>query len=207
MSNKHCKLDKTVNEPISNDNFNCRGPTMAVYNEPLHIKLLEEVLSDGRLPIHFCDEANIDIDTLHEWLDTYPEFKEAYGIFMVRSEVAWMDNVKLATTAFRYWYSVMRKVFGYNNLNLYSSYQEMTAKELMDKLIEGISYGNFTDEQLDRFHTIIDQKIKLEKNEISDDVFNLQDTFEGLINNEEQGEGVRQPITLEIVDNKRHKVI
>lgn len=154
------------------------------YNEKVHINMLDDVLSNGGLPSEFCMRANISKSTLNTWLETYPEFKYAYDVFIVRAEVAWMDNVKLATTAFRYWYFVMNNVFGFDNLNLFEPCQEMTAKELSNKLIEGISDGRFTYTQIDKLNAIISERFKLEKSDTSNEIVNFQNALEEITNND-----------------------
>jgi len=38
------------------------------YDREQHIKLLDKVLYAGKLPIHFCEEANISEQTFQDWL-------------------------------------------------------------------------------------------------------------------------------------------
>jgi hypothetical protein len=176
------------------------------YNEQVHIEMLDDVLSNGGLPIEFCMRANICQTTLNTWLITYPDFKHAYDVFMVRAEVAWMNNVKLATTAFRYWYFVMSNVFGFDNLNLFEPCQEMTAKELSDKLIEGISDGRFTHVQIEKLNAIISERFKLEKSDTSNELTNFKNSLEEITKDDlsNKKRPVDQPI--EVVDNQLQKL-
>jgi len=167
---------------INSDNYEFKN--VVVYDEELHIAMLDEVFSSGGLPIDFCMKANISKDTLNEWLETYPNFKNAYDILIIRTEVIWMHNEEMARTSFRYWYLIMQNVFGFDNVNLMADYQKITAKQLSDKVLEGICEGRFTDMQIGMLNDIINQRLKVEQNDVDEDVLNIKRSVDKILNEE-----------------------
>jgi hypothetical protein len=87
------------------------------YEPEKHIPLLYEIYNKDEGILAFCAEAYISKRTFHNWLHTYPDFKEAYDVVINIGGRRW-ENFPLLQTDFNfpYWSAIMRNRFGYGRV-------------------------------------------------------------------------------------------
>ena len=54
-----------------------------------HCKRLIELMTDGGTAVTLCAEIGVSKQTFYNWIDMYPEFKEAYDVALAACEEYW----------------------------------------------------------------------------------------------------------------------
>lgn len=136
---------------------------------------LIEMFSHGKTCANFCAKYSISRTTFDLWLDTYPEFAEAYEIAKAKAET-WYDEVgqkhlieehegpKLNTTL----YSMIRRnrfeMTEHRKLKIEGLKKAKNFAEQMQQIINELASGNLTGSEAQQLAKLVETGVKVYEN-------------------------------------------
>lgn len=135
-------------------------------------QLLIDLFKEGYDVASFCAEANITKKTFYVWLQTHPEFADAYEIALPKAEAYWFDlgrqgacgKIPINPTM---WSIVMRNRFNYTEhrkIYLPEFADAKTPLEMTHRIATGIATGAITASEATQLAAVVVASARIEEN-------------------------------------------
>ena len=140
------------------------------FEPAVHIPMLYELFSSGKSLAAFCVEADIAQSTFYYWLNSFPEFEEAYSKANMQAQLYWeelgMKNLNAKAFQFYIWSSTMRNRFYLSEKRKVRGKEIANAPTARDKykiLLQEVANGNLTSTELAQLVNAIFTGTKINK--------------------------------------------
>ncbi|MEI6529715.1 MAG: hypothetical protein WCN88_04985 [Candidatus Falkowbacteria bacterium] len=137
---------------IKKERFQTKPPK---YNPSMHIPLIDEIFGSGKSIAAFCVAAKIVRSTFFNWVNSYPEFEEAYELATLKAEVYWEEyaqtNAMLPGFNYSWWGAKMRNCFGWTEhrkLKIKDIDTAQTANDKYNLVLKAVAQGELTGHEL-----------------------------------------------------------
>ncbi len=153
------------------------------YRPDYHIPMLISLFTLGNDIACFCSAAEVSRKTFDNWVNSFPDFNEAYETGLEMANLFWEkyadthgDSPDFNT---KLWSIKMRNRFGYTDqrkLKIKALKNAKNAKEQMDCIVEEISEGRLTGSETNQLGSFIKTAIDVDTHiEVKKDIKALQE--------------------------------
>ncbi len=139
------------------------------YRPDEHIELLFKVFKEGEGVSAFCAEALIGRKTFYDWLQLFPDFREAYDIALNVSARIWEAYPLInKDISFQYWATIMRTRFKHGRFKIKpvakENGKEATPLDKIDAVWKSLEEGEIASVDLGRIVGLITAEATLKAN-------------------------------------------